>query len=33
MESFKENFKVYVRIRPFLPRELKKGTTFPITDI
>ena len=33
MDIFKENFKVYVRIRPFLEREIKKGSTFPITDV
>ena len=33
MESFKENFKTYVRVRPFLERELKSGSDFAITDI
>lgn len=33
MESFKENFKTFVRVRPFLERELKSGSDFTITDI
>ena len=33
MDIFKENFKVYIRIRPFLEREIQRGSTFPITDV
>ncbi len=33
MEKFSENFKVVVRIRPFLKRELDKGITFPVIDV
>lgn len=30
---FKDNFKVFVRIRPFLPRETTHDFAFPITDV
>lgn len=33
METFKEELKIYVRIRPFLERELRTGSNFAITDI
>ena len=31
--TFKENFKVYVRVRPFLERELTKSCSFSIADV
>ena len=31
--NFKENFKVFVRVRPFIERELIKSFSFPITDV
>lgn len=31
--TFKENFKVFVRVRPFLERELTENCSFPITDV
>ena len=33
METSKEELKIYVRVRPFLERELRTGSDFPITDI
>ena len=32
-EPISENLKVYVRVRPFLDRELKAGNSFPVMDV
>ena len=31
--AFKDNFKVFVRVRPFLSRETRDEPAFPVTDV